>query len=116
MEKDESLNFIETVSKGNPLVSDDGTIDLDKLAERLQELQAQVESYRASLVRGVTARCGLLGRGVENFGLEGQNIRQLLEIREELDREFRQRFKLTPDIPGETGIEPGKTLRFKCGA
>jgi len=115
MEGLSTQELLTRLANGELPMGEDTTLDLDQLAEQLRELSTQVEAYRANLVRHITARCGLLGKGAENLGLEGKNIRQLLEIKEELDEEFRQRFQLTPEIPGESALLPAKALRFKCG-
>lgn len=115
MGKDEALAFIETVTGENSPLTPEGTIDLDQLAERLKELRGQVESYRTSLTRHISARCSLLGRDANSFQLESQDVRQLLEIVDTLDREFRERFHLAPEIPGEPAAAQTRADLFLSG-
>lgn len=73
------------------------TIDLDEIAEKLEGLKSEVDSYRENLVRHIDARRDLLSKSgcLDDLHL---SIQQLLEIKESLDGEFRERFRITDGI------------------
>ena len=95
--------------------SDEGsTIDIDRLTDRMLNLTGQVDSYKDDIIRFIHARCDILGipRLIE---LDSKLIEELLCIKNDLDRTFRERFRLTPEISSDVGIDPLKTKDFTCG-
>jgi len=75
----------------------DAALDLDSLAVKLAGLSAEVEAYRESLIRHIQARCDLLGKPAV-LGVDNMTIQQLLDTRDALDREFRERYRIKEDL------------------
>jgi hypothetical protein len=88
--------------------------DLDAVAEKVEELNTQIESYRDSLKRGIKARLQLLEKS-QIRNLEELNIPQLLECKEAIDKEFRQRFHLNPLPDSPVAMREFQTKGFQCG-
>lgn len=83
------------IEKNNLSVdTETGIIDLDSIAEKMDALTGEIAVYRASIVRHLQARAELLGKPVFRDD-SSQSIKQLLELRDALDSEFRERFRIT---------------------
>jgi hypothetical protein len=108
-------NGLNPISKF-PFMENDYIIDLDKMLERLEALSQEVQAYRESLLRHIQARNDLLQKSPLKQN-DDKNIPQLLEIKMELDEEFRQRFRLKDEI-GQRSTVIGygvKLLQFHSG-
>ena len=94
--------------------NEESTIDIDRLTDRMTNLSSQVEEYRDDIVRFIHARCDILGvpRLKE---LDSKLIEELLNIKNDLDRAFRERFRLTPELPSDVSIDPSKAGQFVSG-
>ena len=99
----------------NPLIDKEGTVDLDRLAETLSKLEAEITSYRESLSRYIAARRELLGKNAPSGDLQDNDIPRLLEQKEELDREFREQFKVDPLPQGPTAADVRRAAEFRAG-
>jgi len=73
---------------------DNGLVDLDHIAAKMDSLNGEITVYRTSIVRHLQARCDLLGKP-EWKDDDSLTIKQLLELKETLDAEFREKFRLT---------------------
>ncbi len=72
-------------------------LDLDHLAEKLAGLSGEVDAYRQSLIRHIQIRCDLLEKPLV-LGVDTMNTQQLLDIKDGLDREFRERFRIKEEL------------------
>jgi len=97
-----------------PFLADESTIDIDRLTDRMKELTGEVGSYKKDILRLIAARRDLLG-SPEILKQEEKTIEELLAIKNELDFEFRKRFRLKPDIPDSMGIDYNHIINFKSG-
>lgn len=95
---------------------EDRELDLDLLAEKLDGLSGEVSSYRESLIRHIASRRELLGKP-EMLDSSSGSIQQLLELKTEIDREFRDRFRIRGDFFSEKVLpsDNRKISRFHCG-
>ena len=94
--------------------SEESTIDIDRLTDRMKNLANQVDFYRNDIIRFIHTRCDILGIPRLNE-LDSKQIEELLCIKNDLDRTFRERFRLTTEIPADVGIDPAKTKDFTSG-
>ena len=105
-------SFIDTCKL--PLEEDDTLLDLDKIASRVEELSGEVDAYRQSIIRHIKARLELLGRK-RIADLEDASIQRLLHIKEELDEEFRQRFRIQSQPAVRISADNHRYRNFLCG-
>ncbi|MBC8278733.1 MAG: hypothetical protein H8E46_10920 [FCB group bacterium] len=99
------------------LPDDESTIDLDEIAGKLDGMNSELETYRASIVRHINARRDLLGEAGPLNNTQ-TNIQQLLDIKDKLDQEFRERFRISASIlpqPGSTENSPGRSRFYTSG-
>lgn len=98
-------------------------VDIDQLRERIGELETDIGSYCDYLKRHIAARrelLGVTGGYSEDSQLEARNskltIKQLLEIKEELDSLFRRQFRLNgEELPGPVKVEVSALRTYKSG-
>lgn len=98
-------------------IGENDTVDLDLIAGKLEALAAEVETYRASIIRHINARRDLLGKNDPPENSQ-TGIPQLLEIRDKLDQEFRERFRINGDFLPQsitTGDLPGISRFYTSG-
>jgi|GEM_PF-1701310 len=76
---------------------EESLLDLDHLAEKLAGLTGEVEAYRQSLLRHIKTRCDLLEKPLV-LGVETMTTQQLLDTKDALDREFRERFRIKQEL------------------
>lgn len=96
---------------------DNNIVDLDLIAVKMETLAAEVESYRASIVRHINARRDLLGES-DPLNNGHSSIQQLLEIRDKLNQDFRERFRVSGGIftqPDSTNNSPGQSRFYTSG-
>jgi len=108
-------DFKKKLDLGSP--DDESTIDLDEIAGKLDGMNSEVEAYRASIVRHINARRDLLGKSDSLNNGQG-SIQQLLEIKDKLDQEFRERFRINGNILPQnvkTGDLPGPSRFYTSG-
>ena len=91
-------------------------LDLDLLAEKLDSLSGEVSAYKKALIRHIASRRELLGKP-EMLDISADSIQQLLKLKTEADREFRERFRIRGDFFSERVQLPenGKIRQFHCG-
>lgn len=97
-----------------PLIEDDSTIDIDGLSARMEELSRQVIVYHEDIMSHITARSDLLGIP-PIAGLENKSVEELLQVKDELDDEFRRRFRLKPEKQSVSGIDSQAAKNFLSG-
>ena len=97
-----------------PLNGNDPVLDLDEIAAKAERLSRQVDSYRETIVRHIKARCELLGKSFAK-GIAEKDIPGLLEIKEELDEEFRMRFRLSSEMPVQAVTDSFCAGRYLSG-
>ena len=105
-------SFIDTCKL--PLEEDDTLLDLDKIASRVEKLSGEVDSYRQTIIKHVKARLELLGRKPP-ADLQDENIQRLLRIKEELDEEFRGRFRIQSQPAVRISADNHRYRNFLCG-
>ena len=97
-----------------PLNESNSTLDLDEIAAKVERLSMQVDSYRETIIRHIKARCELLGKSLVR-GIAEKDIPELLEIKEELDEEYRHRFRLSSEMPVQAATDSFCAARYLSG-
>ncbi|MBL7190373.1 hypothetical protein ISS30_01665 [bacterium] len=111
-----SPSRIPGIEDGNPEI--EGLIDVDGMEEHIFGLESEIDSYRANLKRYILSHSELLGTTGPSFANE-PSIKQLLDIKAQIDEEFRRKFRISPEYlqPAEDkrGLDALTALKFRSG-